>query len=356
MANMKNLRQFISFGVTAGLLLAGCSGNKNSDSANATQMIAVKGVLVVPTSKQLIRTFTGSIEGEKQAVLRAKIAEAVEKVNFRVGDFVKTNDVLISLDRTGPTSNYTQAYSVYQNAEKNFSKIKYLFVEGAVSESQFDAAQTEFEVARANYEAALQMVELRSPIDGRVTSIDVYAGQYVSPGQQLATVASTGQVRMKLGVSGNDIAYFKEGQKVTISAEADSVISGEGTVLTVARSADPDTRTFQVDVAVNNQDRRFKPGMFARANIIIGDFANAIVAPRQAILTREGRNYAFVASDGAARMREVTLGVDFNGVTQVISGLQSGDTLIVVGQNYLQDGSRINLARFVDESGKERAL
>lgn len=356
MAKMKNLRQLFSFGIVAGLFLAGCSGNKNNNDANLTQAIAVKGVLVVPTSKQLSRTFTGSIEGEKQAVIRAKIAEAVEKINFRVGDIVKTNNVIISLDRTGPTSNFTQAYSVYQNAEKNFSKIKYLFVEGAVSESQFDAAQTEFEVARANYEAALQMVELRSPIDGRVTSVDVYVGQYVAPGQQVATVASTEQVRMKLGVSGNDVAYFKEGQKVTISAEADSVITGDGSILTVARSADPVTRTFQVDVAINNYARRFKPGMFARATIVIDDFANVIVAPRQAILTRDGRNYTFVVSDGAARMREVSLGVDFNGATQVLSGLESGDTLIVVGQNYLQDGSRVNLARFVDESGKERAL
>jgi len=347
------MKSFLGFGLILTSLLYACFGNKETNTSINEQAVAVKGELIEATSKQLSRAFTGSIEGEKQAAIRAKIAEAVEKIHVRTGDYVNINDVIVSLDRSGPTSNYMQAYSVFQNAEKNFNKLKYLYEEGAVSETQFDGARTEYEVSKANYDAALQTVELRTPIAGRVTSIDVYAGQYVSPGQQIATVASTAQVRMKFGVSGNDIAYFREGQMVSITVEADSIIHGDGTVLMVARSADPVTRTFQIDIKIDNKEHLFKPGMFARASVIIGDYENIVVVPRQAIINRDNRDFVFVAINGSAVMREVTLGVDFNGVTEISSGLLPGDTLITIGQNYLKDGGKIKIGRLVDASGKE---
>ncbi|UCD94613.1 MAG: hypothetical protein JSU69_00755, partial [Candidatus Zixiibacteriota bacterium] len=153
--------------------LVGCGGNEQTGTDASERTVSVKGEIVTTSNQELKKNFTGTLEGEKHAVLTAKIAEAVEKVMVNEGDYVKADDVLVMLDRMGPTSNYVQASSVFQNAEKNFKKMKYLFEEGAVSESQFDGAKTEYEVAKANFDAARRLVDLRTPVAGMVTSINV---------------------------------------------------------------------------------------------------------------------------------------------------------------------------------------
>ncbi|MCX6828502.1 MAG: efflux RND transporter periplasmic adaptor subunit [candidate division Zixibacteria bacterium] len=351
---MKNMT--ILTGLALSLVLAACSGNQKSDSASTEQIISVKGELVTAVSRQLTKTFTGSLEGVKQAVIRAKIAEAVEKIHAREGEYVRTNDPVVSLDRSGPTSSYMQAYSVYQNAEKNFNKMKYLYDQGAVSESQFDGARTEYEVSRANYEAALQMVDLKSPISGTVTSVDVSVGEYVSPGMQVATVASIERMRMKLGISNADIGFFREGQDVKVTVEGDSTLVGEGKVVNVARSADPVTRAFQAEIEIANERHLFKPGMFAKAELVTAKYDNIVAAPGPAILGLEGKNFVFVYSNGKAVYREILMGVEFDGYTEIKSGLNVGDTLITIGQNYVRDGDKVKLARFVGADGKEVEL
>ncbi len=337
-------------------LWTGCSGKKTGAAANDRKAISVKGEAVVGVSKKLSKSFTGNLEGQKQAAIRAKIAEAVEKINVKEGDYVKANDVILVLDKSGPTSSYMQSYSVYQNSEKNFGKMKYLYDEGAISESQYDGARTEYEVSRANYEAALQMVELRSPINGTVTSLDVTVGEYAAPGMQVATIASTDNLRMKFGVSSNDIGFIREGAQVDVSVAAESLLVGKGTVIMVARSADPATRSFQIEVEIDNSGHLFKPGMFGKADITVGEFDNIVVVPRTAIIIRNDKNYVYVYSGGKASAREITLGIDFNGTSEVKNGLSAGDTLITVGQNYLEDGVEVNLARYVNAEGKEVEL
>ncbi len=337
------------------LSIWGCSGG-NKNQASTQQSISVKGELIVPTSKELTKTFTGSLEGEKQADILAKISEAVEKIYVQEGENVKIDDIIISLDKSGPTSNYVQAYSVFKNSEKNYSKMKTLFDQGAISESQYDGARTDYEVAKANYDAAAQMVDLRSPIAGTVTAVDVSLGQYVSPGMKVATIAQIDKLRMKYGVSSVDIGYFKIDANVRVKVDAESLLVGMGRVVSVARSADRVTRTFQVEVEMNNVAHQFKPGMFAKSDIIIERYDNIIVAPRTAVLNRSGRDQVFVYSGGKAVARVVERGADFGGPVQIKSGLQPGDTLITIGQDYAVDGGPVKLAAFVGADGKEIEL
>jgi len=335
------------------ILWTACSAPEETELAVEEKVIPVRGMQISPVSMEQRKTFTGTLEGEKQAVIRAKIAEAVNCIDVIEGDEVRANEVIIRLDKTGPSSNYLQSKSVFQNAEKNFKKMKYLFGEGAISESQFDGARTEYEVARANYEAARQLVELRTPIDGTVTSIDISVGDYVSPGQQVATVATINMLRMKLGVGSTDIGYFSVGDSVRILAESVSGFEAVGAVAMVAGSADPKTRTFQVVIEIDNSTRFFKPGMFARAEVIVERFDNIMVVPRPAVLTRNNKDYLFVIKDGRAVASEVVLGEEFDGLAEIRSGLNVGDTVVTLGQDYLSNGSLIKLTELTYTAGEE---
>jgi len=353
MINSKAGRYSLPLIILGLLLFLSCSGSEEQDQGVAEKQISVKAELVGQSNQKLVRNFTGTLEGEKQAVISSKIAEAVDEIVFGEGQTVKAGQVLVSLDQTGPTSSFMQTKSLFQNAEKHFNKMKFLYKQGAVSEMEYDGAKTGYEVARANFEAARRLIDIRTPIDGLVTSIDVSPGDYLYPGQTVATVASVEKLRINLGVSSDDITYFDVGDEVDVSVQSSMVLTGRGRVNNVSRSADPVTRTFQVEVEVDNAENIFKPGMFARAEITIAKFDNIITVPRSSVINRDDQNQVFIAANGIAKIKTVELGIEFTGLVQVKSGLSVSDTLITVGQNYLDDGYKIKLAHFDDSNGKE---
>lgn len=353
---MRQTKNKLSYGLMVlflVILFAGCSAPEETELVIEEKAIPIRGQQIYPVSMKQSKTFTGTLEGEKQAVIRAKIAEAVDRIDVVEGDEVRANTVIVRLDKSGPTSNYLQSKSYFKNAEKNFKKMEYLFNEGAISEIQYDASKTEYEVARANFEAARQLVELKTPIAGTVTSIDLSVGDYVSPGQQVAIVAIIETLRMKLGVSSTDIDYFRVGDSVRIVVESVNGFEAVGVVSMVAGSADPETRTFQVQIEIDNSARVFKPGMFARAEVIVETFENILVAPRSAVMTRNDKDYLYVVNGDRTIAKEVILGAEFSGSTEIRAGLNVGDTIVTLGQDYLSDNSLIKLTEVTITTGEE---
>jgi len=130
------------------------------------------------------------------------------KINARVGDYVKTGDVLFELDKSGAQSQFYQAQAVFLNAQKDFERMKNLFNEGAVSRQALDQAQTGYDVAKANFDAAKSTVEITSPISGVVTAINVNIGDLANPQMPLATVANIGRMKAKFNVGESDVRVF----------------------------------------------------------------------------------------------------------------------------------------------------
>ncbi len=347
---MKKITAFTIF--AAALFIWGCSGNSGDTTTQEEQAVSVRAMVIEPVSKELKKVYTGTLEGEKQAVIRAKIPEAVASIESREGSQVKANTVIVTLDKTGASSTYFQTQSVFKNAEKNYNKMQYLYDQGAISEAEYDGARTEYEVAKANFEASRQTVELTTSISGTVTSVDVSVGDYVAAGQQVATVATIDRLRIKLGVNPEDIKYFNIGDQVEVYVENDARSKAIGKVITVARSADPVTRAFQVQVELDNAGHSLKPGTFARAEIVIERFDNILTIPQKAIILKGDKSYVYFVEGDRVRLGEIRKGVDFNGMAQVLDGLNPGDTVVTVGQDYLGDGFKIRL-NALSTSGQE---
>ena len=324
----------------ASLLMLGCSAQQ--EEAQEERLIPVKATVVENSREMITKTYTGSLEGEKQAVLYARLAEPIERIHVQEGQKVSADQILISLDRYGPTSNYPETESVFRNAEKNFNKMKYLFEEGAISETQYDAALTEYQVAKAQFEAMSKMVDIRTPIAGTVTSITVSPGDFVAQGQELATVATTGKLRVKFNVNPDEIGRFAVGDQVMVGHETiDRKMTGR--VVTIAESADPATRAFQVEALVDDVIKGYRPGMFVQIEYILKRLDSVITVPQKSVLTMDNQTSVYVVKDGVAERREVALGDDLTGRVVVESGLNLGDTLVTLGQDYLSDGARVNL-------------
>lgn len=326
------------------MTLSGCGAGKNSPSNAGVAVRTVPVEIAVAARKNLTvtKTYSGPLEGEEQANIVAKISERLTGIHVRVGEAVRAGGVIISLDRSGTSSQYYQAAASFKNAEKTLERMKSLYAEGAISLQSLDAAQTAHDVARANFDAASSAVELRTPIAGFVTAINVSLGDLASPGALLATIARIDRMRVTFNMNESDAAGVAVGQKVTVSSDARPDAKGEGRIIQLSKSADVRSRSFEMKALFpNTADRWFKPGMFCRVNLVVSPREESLVVPNGAIQSDGVTNRVFVIRGGRAFQQTVEVGVSDGESTAILRGLADRDTVATVGVNNLKDSTHV---------------
>jgi RND family efflux transporter MFP subunit len=327
------------------LTLISC-GSKKQETAVAEKPIAVT---VAPASTRNIaitKTYTGTLEGFKQAKIYSSIPEAVVELPVSEGRMVDAGQPIILLDKSGPTSHYKQAEATYLDAKDNFEKMGELFKQGAISQQSYNSLKTNLEITRANFAAAKQQVELTSPISGILTDLSVNVGQYAPLGVPLATVAQTDIMRLTIYVDSRSSAFIRKGQnaRVTIGGLDDDSLSFVGTVTEVAKSADPDTRQFRVELRIDNRKKLLSPGMYARASITTAELKNVLTVPRESVFLIEGISKLYILSeDNHAREQTISVGESTSDYYQVVSGLTEGVNVIVLGRSQVENGSLVKV-------------
>ena len=321
----------------AAAMLASCGNNSDAELATPLPTIPVKTAAAEIGRIEVEREFGGGLVGIKQADLYVRLSEAVTALPHKIGDKVKSGDVVVFLDKSGASSSYFQAKSTFENAEKTFNKMKYLFEEKAISETQFDQAESAYEVSRANFAAAREMVEITSPISGTLVELNVLVGDIPPAGKVAARVARTDTLRMSFGVPAGLAEKFSVGMTGELHlAMADSNYTC--IVTRVASAADPQTRTFTVEVSVPNLDQRLQPGAFAKAKFVIENSEAALRVPQSSLLSQEGVYSLFVVKNDTAYARTVTLGLKNETTIEILSGLEAGDEVVYLGQGFLSNG------------------
>jgi RND family efflux transporter MFP subunit len=337
--------------ILLGLAIASCGGNKQ-ETAVEEKAISVTVAPAAPTDITVSKTYTGTLEGWQQARIYASIPEAVVELPVREGSEVQAGQAVIVLDREGPASQLQQAKAVFQDAEDKFNKMSRLYEQGAISEQAYNSLKTGLDVAHANYEAARQQVELTSPISGVLTDLSVNIGQFVPIGVPLATVAKINEMRLTIYVDGRSASFLKAGQKAQISVQSvgGAETNFEGIVREVARSADPETRLFRVEIQIDNRENRLSPGMFARATIVIEKLDKVLAVPKESVFFTEGIPKVYTIKENRAEERSIEVGQSTLDLFQVIAGLAEGDNVIVLGRNQVESGSLVKVVVGDDSS------
>jgi multidrug efflux pump subunit AcrA (membrane-fusion protein) len=276
-----------------------------------------------------------------------------------------------------------QRESSLKKAENDAARYEELHREGAIplsrkeeSDLALTAARAQLEIARKNLEeartgaraedqaaaeAAVRQAEaawklarntwektvIRSPLQGTIAAKKVFAGDTVQPGMPVAEVVDLTSFKIEFGVSDADVAFFKAGKKVTVSPRH----GGEplpAVVRDVGVKADEKTGSFPVILRMGNPGggtggRILRAGMDVTVLFTRIELHDVLVLPSSALLREVGRSLAFVVEDGVARRREVTLGPEYRGDSVVTGGLKEGEVLVVVGQQQLRDGDKVEL-------------
>jgi len=292
----------------------------------------------------LTKVYSGTLEGEEQANVVAKISERITRVHVRVGQSVATGQVAVGLDKSGVSSQFYQAEANFRNNEKTLQRMKSLYEEGAVSQQTLDGAQTAYDVAKANFDAARSTVELTCPIPGIVTAVNVNVGDLAMPGGILVTIARISNMKVIFNINESDLSGFSIGQPVEVYSDTRQDLKRQGRVVQLSKSADVGSRSFEVKgLFPNTPDRWFKPGMFCKVSVRFAPRESALVVPATAVQSDGVTNRVFLVRNGHSYIQRVELGLSDGNNTEVLRGLSPGDTVATLGLNNLKDSTNVKV-------------
>ena len=258
---------------------------------------------------------------------------------MEVGSFVGRGQVLAVMD----DAQLAQTQLKLVNDSTELERLRALYREGGVSQSDFEAAEMAFNVSRKSYENLVENTYLRSPISGVVSNRnydrgDLYAGQPIFVVQQITPV------KLLVGISETDYTQVHVGDEVSVTVDALPGRTFTGKIARIHPTVDPATRTFTAEVHVQNADRTLRPGLFARVKVEFG-VNHSVVLPDVAVVKQQGsgQRFVFILEDGTARSVAVTLGRHFDTYYEILEGVSEGDLVATRGSSGLKNGARVEI-------------
>lgn len=300
--------------------------------------VQVEEVKYQPFSKYL--TFFSKLTGIKEATKGSIVGGKIEKINASVGDYVREKQIIVEFDTYNPGVQYEQAKSAYENLKKNYERVKALLAAGETSQANYDAIETQYLVAKRNYESVRQMLFIEAPFDGILVDMKVNVGDNVKGDVPLFTVSQTNKMRSKIWVSEKEISQFKKGMKAITEYNGQQFI---GRVVEISMAMDPAKQAFFVEVEFDNPKGIIKSGVTNEIRILTYEKPNAVIIQRSLVNNDEKGSYVFVVENDKAVKRYITNGNVSGLFYEVSSGLQVGDMLVVKGASQLEDGSKVKV-------------
>ncbi|MBU0517671.1 efflux RND transporter periplasmic adaptor subunit [bacterium] len=317
---------------------------KSISELQAEQGVPVEVVTVERGTFNLARTYLGTVEGTQQSEITPMITQEVVAVPVKVGDKVSRGDVVCRLDGQTMQAQSNQAKLAYEDAEREVKRMQNLFTSGAISKQMLDKAELGRGVARENYLASAQLVDLVSPIDGVVTDILVRQGQMAMQGEPVVVVADLEKVKISFAVNHNDWQLISKSSPVSIRLNGGSGKEIPAAMSEISIAADAETRLFNVWVEAENIDGSLQPGLLVDTRVVVIQKPDVILTPRDAVVKRNDVAGVFVVnSDGKAVFTPLRTAESNTSYIVAAGGLQAGQTVVVYGQNNLNDGQSVNV-------------
>ncbi len=342
---MNRLKLFLSLTLII-IVFIGCSKKDNNINNETDTAIPVNVTLVKKSAVQRDIELVGTLAAWKEANLGAQNTARIEKIFVDEGSRVKEGDLLFEMDDT----QLAQAKIQYQVAKDNYERLKPLYQTGSISQSQYDQVKAAYETAEKTYNLLLVNTQFRAPFSGVITAKKLNDGEVflLAPGGAGApTIVSLMQInplKVILNASEINLKDLKLNQSVDVTAQVYPDEIFKGSVTRINPAINPSSRTFEVEVKINNPNEKLKPGMFVRAKINTG-ITDGIIVQRSAALKQLGSAayYGFIVKDNVAKRVDLTLGQEFNDKVEIISGLSAGDYLVTRGQGLLKDGNKVEI-------------
>ncbi len=381
------------------ILLVSCGQADRSKSSIKTGVVerpvevARAQVRAVPRTIQA----TGSLAAQDQSTLSAKVAGRLERLNVDIGSMLREGELVAQVeprdydlglqqaaaalaqaraalglplegddDRIAleQVASVKQAKAVLEEAGKNRERVKSLSGSGIASQAEVDTVEAAYTVAQSRYDTALEEARgrmatvaqrraelelarkrladasVRAPFDGAVQARLASVGEYVAVGAPIVQLVKTDPLRLRLDVPERECVLARTGQAVHLSIEGDTNVYS-GRIARLSPALDEQTRTLRVEADVPKQGS-LRPGLFARAQIIVTEDEKALTVPADAIITFAGLEKVVAVQDGMATEKVVATGRRGAEWVELVSGVTTGE-LVVLRPGSLRTGDRVTI-------------
>lgn len=305
-----------------------------------------KDVVVSELSEVKFRNYVevqGRVDAEDNVEVMPESPGTVTAIFVKVGQQVSKGQVLAQLDDKVLRQTVAQMQTQLDLASTVFTRQKNLWDQKIGTEVQFLTAKSQkdgLEKQLAGLKSQAAMNKIKSPVSGTVDAMELKLGASVAPGSPTGIrVVNASRLKVKALVSENYGGKVNQGDEVQVHLP-DVPVNLQAKISFAAKVIDPVSRGFNVEVKLPS-DKKYRPNMVAILKIV--DYKNdkALTVPINAVQKSETSEYVFIAVQGKAKKAEIKTGKVSDGSAEVLSGLKSGDKVIVTGFQELNDGDGI---------------
>ena len=381
---MLNLRRLSIFLVLpAIILLTGCGKKKASDGEAPeknvnTEIVKLTGRQIkeigLTSETAAYKPFTGYLKipatvlanQDNEALVGSLVQGRVKKVFVKVGDYVKTGQVLMyveGLEIGEIKAAYLTAKSNLELKKAGFERQKVLFSQKAVAQKTLLEAKSEYEKAQAEFNAADKKIHsiglsdsdvmdaaglraeehtagtlrIKAPISGIITERNVVIGQLIENSTNAFRIINTGSVWIDGQVTEKDINKITAKSEVTFISSSAPDVEAKGKLSYVGQVIDEKSRTMTIRAEFTNNNNRLKPQMFGELLVPVAQNYKAILIPAEAIVKIDNQDYVFIQKDaGTFQRRSIKTGSVQKGLVEIKEGLSEGEQVVTKGSFYLK--------------------
>lgn len=332
--------------------LSSCSTetqSKNVSDEDSTTAIPVEIATANTGDLSAYYSSTAVLEADEQAMVVAKVRGLVKNLYVEEGDFVNAGAVLAQLEEEQLKLEAQKAKATMDRLENELDRKEELHQKQLISAQEFENAKYEYQVQKSDYELAqlqLEYSKIRAPISGVISRRMVRIGNMINVDQEVFQITDFDPLLAVLNVPEYEMNKLKKEQSASVQVDAIAGETFEGKVLRISPTIDPETGTFKVTVSVKDKTYQLKPGMFGRVRIIYDTHQDALMIPKNAVMSEDGTHSVYIVNDKLVYRRIIRPGYTNGDNIEVLEGLSPSDTVVTIGQSSLQDSALVEIISY----------
>jgi len=301
-------------------------------------------------------TAVGSVSAVQGAVVSAELAGVVSEINFENGGEAKKGEVLMKLDASQEEALLRSAEAEAQLAQTDLERSRDLAMKKVVSSAELDSAQSKFRRLNAvvdQVRSSIAKKTLIAPFDGQLGIRQVNVGQMINAGQQVVPLTSLDPVFADFALPQQYLGQLTPGLEVHVTTDAIPGRVFNGKVTAINSMVDSSTRNITLQATLDNSDHALRPGMFAKAEVMLPEKHKTLVVPGSAISYAPFGDSVFVIEkkkdektgkeSQVIRQQFVRVGEGRGDLVAITQGLKAGETIVSTGVFKLRNGMTVTI-------------
>jgi membrane fusion protein, multidrug efflux system len=336
---------FITVIFSLSIISCGKKSEPKTNNQKKLPLIKYKEVVTETFSENF--KIIGIVKPYASAKLSSEEGGLITSLRKDKGDRVSRGEVVVKLKKDVDQATYQQSLAQYNLAKDNYERAEKLYKDNVIPERDFANAKLSLDIAERSldlFKVRLSKGFIVSPINGVVDAKYMNLGEMTGPGVPILSIVDVSRVKISIGIPERYLTTVKKGKTVDIKFDVFPDEEFTGVIDYISPTINPSNRTFEIEVVLNNKDRKLKPEMSANVTVTKETIDDAVVLDQDMIVDNVDEQYVFILENNdTARKKIVKLGGRSGNKVLIEQGLNPGDKLITVGFQSVADGDKVQI-------------